>query len=70
MSYRTIITFRAALAAWKARVANALLGYAARAGNIVADADARLVGMVPPLHRAWIAPQAPFFNHLGVITSR
>lgn len=70
MFYRTIITIRAAFARWKARVADALLGYTARAGHIVADADARLIGMTPPLRRVRIAPQAPFFNHLAVITSQ
>lgn len=47
MFYRTIITIRAAFARWKARIADALLGYTARAGHIVADADARLIGMTP-----------------------
>lgn len=51
MSRRTMIALRAAAARWKCWLANGLLGDAARAARIVADADARIVAP-----DAWRAP--------------
>lgn len=55
-----------------ARLAARLLGPAARAGLIIADKDANLVGLRPgfPCRQSWHATQhAPFFNQVGAMTS-
>jgi hypothetical protein len=69
MSLRTLIRAQGALGRMKLKLINWLLGPLGRASRIIADADARLFGMLSrrlPVHST---QQAPFFNHLLVITS-
>lgn len=71
MLKRFTITIQHALVRLHSRLAAWLLGPAARAGRIVADKDASLIGLRPgfPLRHSWYAPpHAPFFNHVGAIT--
>ena len=69
MIYRAHITVRAALNRLKTHLINGLLGYAAGAGQFVADNDARIVGMVPRSFAPAGFQHSPFLNHLRVIHS-
>ena len=69
MPTRTTITLQIYVQRIKSKLINMLLGYTARAGEIVADADARIVAMVPRPLPVLTARQTPFFNHLACITS-
>jgi hypothetical protein len=53
----------------KLKFINWSLGPLARASRIIANADARLVGMLSRPQPVHSTQQAPFFNHLLVITS-
>lgn len=66
-SVRQLIAIQAAMARFKDRLIDHLLGPAARAGWLVADDEAAMIGLharPPWRHRS----SAPFFNHLQIMT--
>lgn len=69
MSTKVIVTAKATLNGLKGYVINWLLGPAARAGQIVADADARIIGLFPRPLPSRPHTQRPFFNQLQAISS-
>ncbi len=66
-SVRQLIAIQAALIRCKVRLIDHLLGPAARAGRLVADNEAAIIGLHarPPWRRR---SSAPFFNHLRLMT--
>lgn len=67
MTVRTLIAIRATASRMKYKLINWLLGPAARAGQFVADADARLIGLRAGRPASGSHAQTPFFNRLQVI---
>lgn len=70
MNSRHLITAMATMQRIKFNLINRLLGPLGRASRIIADADARLIGMVPAQNMVQFTPTTPFFNQVRVITSQ
>ena len=70
MLKRNLVTAHATIHNAKRLIINALLGYTGRAGRIISDSDAHLIGMVPQPIAFYKRPKSPFFNHDKVMTSQ